>query len=75
MLVQESQDTGMLGKDAGAEVLRGKWPWGSSWCCGTREGAGWTAVQLASSEAAQHLHAGSVCLPKLQKDLLESLAQ
>lgn len=73
--LQESQDAGMLGKEVGAEVLRCKWLWGSSWCCGTREGAGWTAMQPASSEAAQHLHAAAISLLKPQKDLLRSLPQ
>lgn len=70
MLLQESQDAGMLGKEAGAEVLRCKWLWGSSCCCRIREGDGRTAVQLASYKAAQHLHAASVSLRKLQKHLL-----
>lgn len=42
------------------------------------KGRGWvacTAMQLASYKAAQHLHAVSVCLFKLQKHVLGSLAQ
>lgn len=37
--------------------------------------AGWTAMQLASYKAAQHLHAVSASLLKLQKHLLGSPAQ
>lgn len=74
MLVQESQDAGMLRKEAGAEVLRCKmalWVFLLLW----DKGAGWTAVQLASYKAAQHLHAASVSLLKLQTHQLGSLAQ
>lgn len=75
-LLQESQNAGMLGNEAGAEVSRDANGSGGPPGAGRQgKGAGWTGVQLALSKAARHLHAASASLFKPQKDPRGSPAQ